>query len=78
MDILSFIVPSINVYIAAVAKLCKNLNFYISKISKTANIILLSYTLLKLLAVKHANPLLNVTQSKYCFHVLNCETQPRD
>ena len=71
MDILSQIVPSVNFFVATIAKRLQEYKRKFIYLSKTANIIILSYILLKILAVKHATPLKNITYQKYLFHVLN-------
>ena len=57
MDILRKIVPSVNLFVATIAKQLQEYKRNFIYLSKTATIIVLSYKLLKLLAVKHANPL---------------------
>ena len=57
MDILSETVPSVIFFVATIAKHLQEYKRKFIYLSKTATIIILSYILLKLLAVKHANPL---------------------
>ena len=57
MDILSEIVASVKPFVATIAEYLQEYKRKFIYFSKTSTIIILSYILLKLLAVEHANPL---------------------